>query len=305
MDVETLRTFVDVVRRGSFAAVARERNVDPSSVSRAVAALEAELGLRLLHRTTRRLAPTEAGAVYFNRVEPLVDELERARLGASDTAREPRGTLRIASHVSFAQLNLVPLLPAFAARYPEINFDLVLTDASLDLVEERVDIAFRLGPPPAGLRAVPLARLDARVCASPAYLARAGWPTCPQDLARHDALLLHLVGFQDIWRFRDRRGEVTEVEMRSRLRSSNAVALKTCALGGMGVLLQARWIVGHELRTGELVDLLPDHEVSAATFEDAAVWLLYPERAYVPVKVRVFEEFVRRAFEAGPPGDRA
>lgn len=327
MDVTALTLFVDVVRRGSFAAVARERGVDPSSVSRAVAALEAELGLRLFQRTTRRLAPTEAGAAYFARVEPLVEELDAARLQAADAARRPTGTLRVSAPVSFALLNLVPLLPAFAACYPEVAVDLVLADARLDLVEERLDAAVRLGTlPDLGLGdAVVVRRLAPmvfRACASPTYLARRGRPAVPADLAAHDCLALDVVGFTDRWRFRGPDGTPTTVRARGPLRTSNALALKAAALAGLGVIVQARWIVGRELRDGTLVDLFPDHAVTAAapggepaadrvagsaTGDDAdgeaSAWLVYPTRAYVPRKVRAFVDHVVRAFAAGPPGD--
>lgn len=304
MDSATLATFVQVVQRGSFAAVARDRNVDPSSISRAIAGLEEELGVRLFQRTTRRLAPTGAGSAYFDRVEPLVEELERARLTAADSAERPTGVLRIAAPVSFAQLNLVPLLPGLAERYPELSFDLLLTDAALDLVGERIDVALRLGPrPPAGFVAHRLAPLMARACASPAYLERHGHPAQPDDLGGHNCLLLDLPGFEDCWRFRDRAGQVTAVDVRGRLRTSNAVALKACALAGMGIILQGRWIVGRELRDGTLIDLFPEHEVTAASVEAPAMWLIYPTRSYLPLKVRVFVQFVRAAFRDDPPWD--
>ena len=212
--------------------------------------------------------------------------------------------LRIAAPVSFAELNLVPLLPALARRYPDLSFDLVLTDAALDLVEERIDVALRLGPvAPTGLVALRLAPLVSRVCASPAYLERHGRPAAPGELERHSCLLLHMPGFDDRWRFRDREGQVTSVRVRGRLRTSNAIALKQCALAGMGIILQGRWIVGRELRDGTLVDLFPDHEATAASFESPAMWLLYPSRAYLPLKVRVFVRALRAAFAGTPPWD--
>jgi DNA-binding transcriptional LysR family regulator len=304
MDVTTLAIFVDVMRRGSFAAVARDRNVDPTSISRAIAGLEHELGVRLFHRTTRRLAPTGAGATYFDRVEALVEELERARLTAIDSSERPQGTLRIAAPVSFAQLNLIPLLPELAGRYPDLTFELVLTDAALDLLEERIDVALRIGPvSTSGLVAQPLAPLIARVCASPAYLRRCGRPEQPADLVRHNCLLLNMPGFVDRWTFRDRDGNTSAVDVSGQLRTSNAVALKQCALDGMGIILQGRWIVGRELHEGTLIDLFPEYEVTAATFKDPAVWLLYPSRAYLPLKVRVFVQFLRRRFKVAPPWD--
>lgn len=306
MNLEPVQYFLDVVRRGSFAAAARERGVDPSVLSRAVAGLEATLGVRLLHRTTRRLTLTEAGAAYAARVEPLVQELVAAALQAGDATQRPAGTLRVASPVSFALLNVVPLIPALAERYPDLAIDLRLTDAPLDPISEGLDVAIRLGPlADSGLIARRLAPMVTVVCASPAYLARHGRPSVPADLASHECLLLDMPGFTDRWRFRDRGGEATEVRVRGRLRTSNALALKACALAGLGVVSQARWIVGRELRDGRLVDLFPEHVVEAAMFESPAVWLLYPTRAYLPLKVRAFAEFLQEAFADGPPWDAA
>jgi len=194
----------------------------------------------------------------------------------------------VARRGSFAQLNLVPLLPELAARYQALAFALVLTDAALDLVEERIDVAVRLGPlADSGLIAQRLAPMVARVCATPAYLARRGRPAAPADLAEHDCLLLAMPGFTDRWRFRDQDGRVADVRVRGQLRTSNAVALKACALGGMGVISQARWIVGRELRDGRLVDLFPEHEVVAAGSESPAMWLLYPTRVPAAQGARV------------------
>ena len=309
MDVTTLRCFVDVVRRGSFAGAARDRGVDPSHVSRTVAALEAELGVRLFQRTTRRLALTEAGAVYLDRIAPLVDELERARLQAIDAGRLVHGTLRVAAPVSFALLNVVPLLPEFTRRHPQLAIDLVLTDATLDLVAERIDVAIRLGDVRDGrLVARRLTTMHFRPVASPGYLARRGHPATPEALADHDCLLLDVAGFGDRWRFRGPDGRTVTVHAAGPVRSSNALALKTCALADMGILVQARWIVGGELRTGALVDVFPDHEVTAAdgdlAFGGAAAWLVHPSRSYVPLKVQRFADHLQHAFALGPPGDR-
>ncbi len=305
MDVGTLRIFVDVMRRGSFAAVARDHGVDPSSISRAIASLEDELGLRLFQRTTRRLSPTEAGSIYFDRVEPIIEELEGARLTAVDVGERPTGTLRITAPTSFAELNLVPLLPAFAAAYPELSFDLVLTDASLDLLDERIDVALRLDPlPETGVVASRLTAMKARVCASPDYVARCGHPEVPEKLKDHNCLQLVMPGFTDVWRFHDASGQVTAVPVTGNLRTSNAVALKQCALAGMGIILQARWIVGRELQRGELIDLFPNHDATSAEVEAPAIWLLYPSRSYLPLKVRVFIDFLRRQFDQSSPWDR-
>lgn len=301
MDVNVLKTFVEVMRRGSFAAVARDHDLDPSSVSRIIAGLEQELGLRLFHRSTRKLSPTEAALVYFDRVEPLVSELEQARLKAVDMSEKPKGLLRIAAPVSFALLNLVPLLPEFARLYPELSFDLILEDHPLDLLEERLDVAIRLSSSvEKGLEAQPLAKMVSKVCASPAYLKKHGHPKEPSDLAQHDCLLLHYPGFSDTWRFRKKNEELS-VHVYGRLHTSNAIAIKECALTGMGVILQASWIVGKELKEGTLVDVFPDYEVTAATFETPTAWLVTSSRTYLPLKVKVFTEFLQKKFRNGSP----
>jgi DNA-binding transcriptional LysR family regulator len=305
MDTNVLGVFVEVMRRRSFTAVANDRNVDPATISRAIAALERELNLRLFHRTTRAVTPTEAGSVYFERIAPLVDEIQRAHLAASDVSQRPQGVLRIACPVSFAALNLTPLIPLFAEQYPDLSFELVLTDAPVDLVTEQLDVAIRIGPlSDSSVIAHRLCPLVARVCATPAYLRRHGQPQSPQELAHHRCLLLALPGFShSTWTFTDRAGQATDVVVNALLRTSNALALKQCGLAGMGVMLQARWMVGSELRAGALVDLFPDYIVTAA-LDDAAAWLVYPSRSYVPQKVQVLIDFLRQQFRHGPPGDR-
>ena len=299
MNLQLLNAFVAVMRRGTFAAVARDQNVDPSSISRAVAELERELGVRLFHRTTRKLTPTEAGQVYFNRVEPLIEEFEAATLQAIDAGQKPKGTLRVAAPVSFSLLNIVPLLPELAETYPDLSLDLTLTDSVPNLVDERLDVALRLGPlHDSGLVAQQLLPMVMRACASPAYLTKHGKPKVPQDLQQHDCLLLNMPGFGAEWRFCHRNGEVKSLEVAGRFRTSNAIALKECALAGMGVILQASWIVGRDMREGRLVDLFPDWEITAATFPTPAMWLLYPTASYVPLKTRVFVEFLRSRIEA-------
>src|SRR5512144_1814687 len=134
MEIATLRTFVEVMRRRSFTSVAHAHGVAPSSISRTIAGLESELGVRLFHRTTRNLSPTEAALAYFDRVEPMVVELESAAVVAADSSETPRGLLRVTAVAAFAQMNLVPLLPEFSRRFPDLRFDLILTDKLLDLV---------------------------------------------------------------------------------------------------------------------------------------------------------------------------
>lgn len=303
MEIETLRTFVEVMKAGSFAAAARRMEVDPSAVSRTVASLENALGARLFHRTTRRLSPTEAASAYFDRIAPLIDELERAATLAADTGEELRGTLRITAAVTFAQANVVPILPEFARRHPELTFDLVLTDKILDLVEERIDVALRLGVlPDSSFIAQRLCDMHYVVAASPEYVRKRGKPETPEDLGRHDCLRYPMQGFGARWRFRRGDEPIVEVPVRGRVVASNGVALRQCAVAGMGILMLPRWNVAQELAEGTLVELLEDHEATASEF-DAAVWMLYPSRSYLPRKVRVLAEYLKSSFAGGPPGE--
>ena len=306
MDLNALTIFVEVVRKRSFTAVARDRAVDATTISRAIATLERELDLRLFQRTTRSVQPTEAGMIYFERVEPLIDELQKARLAAADVHAQPHGVLRVACPVSFAQLNLVPLLPAFARQYPQIRFELVLTDSMVDVITEQLDVAIRVGPlQDSTLIAHKLCPMVARVCATPAYLRAYGHPQTPAELAQHRCLTLALPAFsRRNWTFTDQAGKTSEVVIDALVRSSNAMALKQCALADMGLTLQARWMVGRELREGTLVDVFSDYQVTAA-LDEADAWLLYPSRKYVPQKVERFVAYLREQFRHGPPWDQA
>ena len=302
MDVNLLDVFVETMRKNSFARVARDRNVDPATVSRQISALESELNVRLFQRSTRQIEPTAAALVYFQRVEPLVEELRQARLAATEINQTPKGELRISSPVSFAELNIVPLLPEFSTLYPDLTFDLLLTDADLDLISNNIDAAVRVGSlVDSSFISCKLAAMTTRVCASPDYLEKHQHPTAPAELAAHNCLVLNHRGFEaNSWRFRCRKsGKTKTVRVKEHLRTSNAMAMKICALAGMGVALEADWMIDRELRAGTLIDLFPDYEVTSASTQEAAAWLLYPSRQYTPQKTLVFVEFLKEKFKNG------
>lgn len=295
MDISVLELFVAVVRQGSFAAVARDRNVDPSSVSRAIASLETELGTRLFQRTTRKLSPTEAGRTYFERMEPLIEEIRQANTVVKDVSGQPKGTLRVTASVAFGLRCIVPLLPVFEQQYPQLRIDLVLTDAVVDLFAERIDVAVRLGLlPDSTLIAQRLMPVSYRVCASPGYLAQHGQPKLPSEISQHSCLLFPLAGFRSRWIFRDRESTVSEVAVAGKMVISNAIALQQCAIAGMGLALLPHWLIDKDIATGRLINLFPAYEVTATDF-NAAAWLVYPSRTYVPLKVNVFLDRLKAA----------
>lgn len=293
MELASLKLLVEIARRGSFATVARERNRDPSAVSRVVAALEAELGLRLFQRSTRRMSLTEAGVLYLARIEPLLDELERSWSEALQVSAAPTGTLRLTASVTFGQTVIVPLLARFRERYPAVKVEGVFTDSNLDLVAERIDLAVRLAPAVDGeVIAAKLMDTHYRVVAGASYLATAPPLEAPADLSDHACLLFALPAFRSRWLFRDRGGRTSEVAIRGDITLSPAGALRDAALAGLGPALLPDWLVDADIATGRLVRLFADHDVTATSFGTAA-WLLYPSRAYLPAKVRVMIDFLR------------
>ena len=292
MDLDNLYLFIEVVQQGSFAKVARIRNIDPSSVSRAIAKLEAELGIRLFQRSTRKLETTELGAIYFQRIAPLIDELESARRIAVEIHQQPQGTLRVTADLAFAQQKIVPLLPKLAKIYPSLSIELIMTDAYLDLIAERIDVAIRLGNlQDSSYMAKHLRKTSFYICASPDYLSKHGQPKIPQNIESHNCLLFPRARYSLDWLFRDGTGKVTEIKIKGKYLLTNSLAIKQCAISGMGLALLPDWLVDRDLKSGNLVRLFAEYDVTATDFE-SSIWLLYPSRAYIPAKTQVFIEYV-------------
>jgi DNA-binding transcriptional LysR family regulator len=304
MEIENARLLTEIAHRGSFAEVARDRSVDLSSVSRTVSAIESELGFRIFQRTTRRVVLTEAGEIYLRRIEAIVEDFDSARDDALAVSAGPAGRLRMTATVAFGQKIIVRLIPRFRETYPAVDLDLILSDANLDLVTDGVDLAVRLGAQMSGdLVVTRLRDTTYRVCASPSYLARAGRPNSPRELSGRDCLRFALPGFRTRWLFRkagqERREtdheafqEAFEVPVQGSVVVSGALALHELALAGMGPTLLGDWLVDEDIAAGRLVDLFPDYQVTATTFE-TAVWLIYPSRSFLPLKVRAMIDFLK------------
>jgi len=292
MDLDNLYLFIEVVQQGSFAKVARTWNIDPSSVSRAIAKLESELGIRLFQRSTRKLEITEIGEIYFQKIVPLVDELKSAQQIAIDIHQKPQGTLRTTAGVAFAQQQIVPLLPQLAKLYPDLSIELILIDSYLDLIEERIDVAIRLGTlQDSSYMVKHLRKMNFYICASPDYLSKHSQPKNPQDIENHNCLLFPRARHSLDWLFKDKAGKITEIKIRGKYLLTNSLAIKQCAIAGMGLALLPDWLVDSDLKSGTLVRLLAEYDVTATNF-DSSVWLLYPSRAYIPAKTQVFIDYI-------------
>ena len=293
MEFADLEIFADVARAESFAVVARRRDINPSSISRAVTALETELGTRLLHRTTRSLRLTEAGERFARRAEMLLEDYAAARAEALDATDIPSGVVRLTASVGFSQVCIVPLLPDLCAKYERVDVDLVATDANLDLAAEGIDLAIRLAPRPQGDFVTALLRPTTyHVVASPAYVARYK-PRRPHDLEHLPTVVFPLAGFRSTWSFRENTSLPFEVGVQGRVQASSSIALRELARAGLGAALLGDWLVEDDLASGSLVDLFPSYEVTATQFETGA-WLLYPSRKFLPAKTRAVIDFLRQ-----------
>lgn len=298
MDAERLSeiaTFVEVVEANGFSAASERLGLSKSAVSKKIARLETRLGTRLLNRTTRRLALTEAGEAFHARAVAVVQAANEAEQAAMDLAASPRGRLRVNAPMSFGLAHLSPLIPDFAAAYPEIELEIDLNDRFVDLVEEGYDMAVRIGRlPDSSHVARRLAPSRHVLCAAPAYLSEQGAPTQPEDLRAHRGLHYSLNPRNAI-RFSDGRS----VRLPARLHSNNGDLLCEAAIGGMGLLVSPTFIVWKALAEGRLVEVMP-----GALRQDSGIHAVWPHRRLTPAKVRAFVDFLAERFGDPPYWDQ-
>lgn len=291
--------FMRVAELGSFSAAARRLNLSKSVVSRQVATLESELGVRLLQRTTRSLTLTEAGRSYLERTTRIVADLEEANLAVGHLQAAPRGRLRVAAPMSFGFLHLAQALPDFLAAYPDLSIDLAMSDRFVDLVDEGYDVAVRIGAlPDSSLIARRLAPIRIVACASPAYLAQRGTPQTPDDLRNHDCLSNSNIPQPQEWRFLRPDGTPWRVEVRGRIAANNGDALRVAALRGLGLVRLPSFIIGEDLRAGALVTILDGFNPP-----DTALHAVYPPGRHLSPKVRAFVDFLGLRFGPVPYWD--
>lgn len=291
-DLHELRTFRQVLARGSMAAAAAALGVSAAVVSKRLATLERRVGQRLIHRTTRRLAPTDEGLALLPHVERALEALAAAEARLARGAEAPEGLLRVSVPVSFGRLHVAPVAAALVAAHPALDVELLLDDRLVDLVDARIDVAVRIGQP-RDSSAILHRLADGRriLVAAPDYLDRRGRPAHPDDLAEHDCLRWDAATTP--WRLLGPGGDVADVATRSRLRANSGDVVQAWAVGGGGVLLKSEADVAAELRTGALERVLPDW-----ASEPAPIYALTPSRRQTPLKARLFIKAMAQALAA-------
>ncbi|MCY1213897.1 HTH-type transcriptional regulator DmlR [compost metagenome] len=290
--------FLRVLDLGSISAAARSLDLSVAVASQRLQRLERDLGVRLLHRTTRRLHATPEGAVLAEQGRALVDDLEALGASLRQAGTGISGTLRVTTSSSFGRLYVSPLLPRFLEQHPGLSVSVNLNDNVLDLVSAGFDLAIRIGALDDSTLVARRLAINRRVlCAAPDYLRRRGTPHTPQDLARHDCLVLvGSQGRQDVWRLGDGQGGEIAVRVRGRIEANTGELLSDAALAGFGIALHSTWHVGGDLRAGRLVQVLPDFPMA-----DTGIYAVMPQRRLVPPRVRAFVDYLAQEYGGNPP----
>ncbi len=289
--LDAMRLFVRVVETGNFSAVAREANIGQPAVSKQIAALEAHLRAQLLHRTSRSLNLTEAGQIYYDAAVRLLAAFEATEQAVGRGQRLPSGLLRISLSAGFGRLVIVPLLPAFHARYPEIVTDLIVSDRFVDLVEEGIDVAIRLGTlSDSALIARRLGSNRRVTVASPAYLAQAGTPRTPSELSRHACIAFTFQRRPLEWVFLGADGAMKHAP-KGPVRTNDAEHIRAAVLAGLGLAHTPRWLFAAELQSGAVCEVLGDYPS-----ETLPIHAVVPPDRKPPGRVRVFIDYLAEAF---------
>jgi len=276
-----METFVSVLEAGSFSAAARRLNLGQPAVSKTIAQLEDRLGVRLLLRSTRGLTPTEAGTAYYERAKRAIEHAHEADLAARGAGSGLHGTLRVCAALTFARLHVLPHLEAFLQAHPELNIDIVLDDRTVNLVEEGIDVALRMGAlPDSNLIARKIGECQRLVLATPAYVLAHGKPCNPADLAQHQAVIFAQAGGGEHWSFKQ-GNTVQSVTV------TGAEGVRAAVLGGSGVALTSQWMFAEELAKGDVVPLLEDWQLPPLD-----LWAVFPTGRLASAKARAFVDFV-------------
>lgn len=293
---QQMQTFVAVVDAGSFIGAADTLGLSKAAVSRHVNELEARLGVRLLHRTTRRLSLTSEGEVFLGRSRDLLSILDEAEAEVTSSSLSARGRLRVNVPVTFGIRQLAPLWSMFRALHPQVELEVTLADRMVDLIEEGFDLAIRIGTlSSSSLISRKLTTTRLIICASPQYLAAHGTPALPAELGSHAVIGYSYFASGDEWHLEGPAGPVS-ARTRPSFHSNNGDTCLAAALAGQGIILQPDFLVGEDIQSGKLVELMPEYSAG-----ELGVYAVYPSRRLVALKVRALVEFLAERFTATKP----
>lgn len=295
-----LNLFLRVLDRGSISAAARSLDVSVAVASQRLKRLEQSLGVRLFHRTTRRLRLTAEGEALVEQGRPLIEDLDALTGGLQKAADEVAGTLRVSLPASFGRQYVSPLVPEFLSQHPRLKVHLDLSDQLRDLTSDGFDLAIRIAElRDSNLVARRLAPNRRVLCASPEYLRRRGTPTKPEQLSTHDCLLtVSDKSISNVWRLRAENGSEVSVRVRGRLESNLGEVTRDAALAGLGIALHSTWHVCEDLRAGRLQLVLPGYSPP-----ESGIYAVMAQRRLVPARARAFADFLAQRFGKTPPWD--
>ncbi|MES2739761.1 MAG: LysR substrate-binding domain-containing protein [Pseudomonadota bacterium] len=286
-----ISTFVEVVARGSLSAAARAEGIAPAMIGRRLDALEQRLGVKLLQRTTRKLALTDEGAAFLDDCQRILAELQDAEAAVAERGVRATGHLQISAPAGFGRRHVAPLLPSFLAEHRDLTLALSLNDRVVDLIGEGVDVAIRIASlADSNLVSVKLADNHRVLVASPAYLKRHGTPSTPADLARHNCLAFGSDGSQRGWTFRE-HGKIVTRKVGGNMACNDGEVLHDWALAGKGLAWRSAWEVGGALEAGDLVTVLDQY---AAPGND--IYAVFAQRRHLPLRIRALVDFLRHSY---------
>ncbi|AON55815.1 LysR family transcriptional regulator [Herbaspirillum seropedicae] len=286
--LEHYRIFIATVEAKNLTAAAKKLGCSLQTVSRSLTALETELGVALVQRTTRRMQVTAAGGLFYDRLKSAINDLDEATNEARRSTTDIFGLFRIGASVQFSPRYIVPAVATFVERYPNVEVDLVLSDAIVDLLENKLDIVIRIGDPESStLKSRLLAKLRRVVVATPQYIAKHGRPSHPSDLAKHACVVRTFGPEGDVWPLTE-NGSLARVSVTGRFRCNDAASANTAVLNGVGIGLAPLWQVRNEIDQGVLEILLPDYEPLPVP-----VHALWHENSALPARTRAFIDLLR------------
>ena len=296
MNIEHLKLFVRIASTANISLAGRELNISPAVASAHIGKLEETLGVRLIHRTTRKVSLTDDGKLFLPHAQEVLDSIETAQAAVGSGAQTPQGTLRVTTPASFGRMHLIPAIPEFLELYPKLNIDFRFSDSILDVVEGGFDVAIRHAElKDSNLHAKKLADDKRIIVASKNYIEKYGKPETPADLKNHK--IVNLTGLE-VWGFKAGQG-ITSIKTPNYLRMDNGEAVRDACIQGCGITLTATWCSYPYLKSGELVQILQYYPLAT----DCALWAAYPSNRLLAPKVRAFIDFLAERFSGTPYWD--